>query len=668
MSCLIRTFFILAVVLLLSSHPSSAQEPNETPAGPRIEAVFPRGGQQGTSFEVEIRGQQLQGAYALWFDCPTLRAYDFRVEEVELAEPEKQGSEEEEKKEANYRVLVQMDLGATAKVGAHALRLVSPGEISNPVAFQVNPERNILETDTPHGTPGEAQEVRFPGIVNGRIDEKGERDYYAIRVSKNQELLFEVLTGSGLLLTNFGTFFPQLNLYEPTGSWFDPAQVTRLESRNESIFFIFPKGTYVTQYLPRLTHRFSKPGRYLVEVAAFEGEGGAALTYQLRIAKTRSATTPRQQDWTPRVLAHADGPDWLDRDFDRTLTPDRLSRLWARSVRLPLRAREDSPGGGGSSNSPATTGKDGPGDQPAEGMDLSGFAPVLTSVLEKEPNESVDLALEVTVPIIVEGAVERPGDVDHFKFKVEAEQSLAFEVETPNSRYPHFAPRLGVTDSHGQEILTNIYRKVAGDGDDWVKSIEPKTVHSFKRGEYYLQVRDLTSRKGNHSFRYRVLIRSRIPHMGRVVPKIFGIVGIETEEDRINLVAGETHKLVVVSAQEEGFDGEIALNIENLPPGVRAFPTAGYHRPINSQAGQVYEERGAIQRERFRPERQLTMITLEASQDAPLTRVPSLIRLTARPILQKRPGTAHPVYVMPLMVVRPSQAELASGKPEETRE
>jgi hypothetical protein len=277
---------------------------------------------------------------------------------------------------------------------------------------------------------------------------------------------------------------------------------------------------------------------------------------------------------------------------------------------------------------------------------------------EKEPNDEPAQAAEITIPALIEGVVSHPQDTDYFKLQVKAGQTLTFEIETPNLEPPYFNPRLAIRDQSGQELVTNIYRKVAGDGDDWVKTIEAKTVYTFERGgTYYLQVSDLANRDGNSNFRYRILVRPQIPHMGKIVPKTFGNNGTETEEDRVNLGPGEAKTWQVISEQEEGFGGEFAISVENLPPGVQAFAGAARERELPSQGGQVYEMRGTIHKEYYRPQRLMTTILLLARPDAPPTRMPQMIRLVATPILKGKPGAPQTVQECPLMVVAPAEPE-----------
>jgi len=251
---------------------------------PEVTSVFPLGGHRGSTFAAEIRGQNLDKAYAVWFDCDDLKA---EVKGIERVEPEAKNAipnkdQQEEKKQQQQRLLLEVAIRPGAKVGAHALRVITPGGVSGPLAIQVNSEPVISESLSPHNAPAKAQTVNSPIIVNGRISEPGELDYYEVNVEKGQELLFEVITGSGLFAAVSGIFrVPHLALYEPSGSWFDPNRIARLEPHDESLFMMLPKRLWSSypipgteQYLPRLTYRFAKTMRLVAEVGAFEGQGG----------------------------------------------------------------------------------------------------------------------------------------------------------------------------------------------------------------------------------------------------------------------------------------------------------------------------------------------------------------------------------------------------------
>lgn len=247
-------------------------------------------------------------------------------------------------------------------------------------------------------------------------------------------------------------------------------------------------------------------------------------------------------------------------------------------------------------------------------------------------------------------------------------------MENPDYSPHYFDTRIAVLDAGGRELQTNVYRRVGGDGDDWMKSVQRKTIVTFKESaDYWLQVRDLTNQRGGEHYVYRILIRPSVPHLGKSTAKTFGIVGTENEEDRINIAPGETRRLEIVSELEEGFDGAVAIDVENLPPGVRALPGSAIQEVgyLASEPGQVYEQRGAINTHDYLPVRLRTTVVLVAAKDTSPSSSPRFVRLTARPILKGHAGEAVPFQRLALMVVRkdgapaPLNVATVAGQPKE---
>ena len=135
---------------------------------------------------------------------------------------------------------------------------------------------------------------------------------------------------------------------------------------------------------------------------------------------------------------------------------------------------------------------------------------------------------------------------------------------------------------------------------------------------------------GGEEFGYRLVVRPQVPHVGKVVAgKI----------DRIHIASGQSESIEVTVELEEGFTGEVALGIENLPPGVSAVPAlrAGdkSRRPSGKRGGRLH-------RERHFPRRSSLAIMFIASGDAPDATLPQPMTIVARPILEGKIGDALP--------------------------
>jgi len=280
MRCLKIVTLVMTVVLIVASRLSAGES--------QITSVFPLGGKQGTSLEVELRGHDLKGPYAVWFDCDALHGDIGSVVETN-ADQKSQTTEGMVKKAQQFVIKVTID--PSAKIGAHAFRLVSGSGISNAMWLEVNAETTLLKNQLTPKTAEEFQLSRIPAVVNGRISQKGETDRYVFNAEKGERLRFEVLTGVRGWPTSPPSS-PLLTLYEPTSSWLDPKRLVRLAINDESIF-----------YVPQLTYRFEKSGRYIIEVGAVNGQGGPNYSYQLRIADAIPKTSEGTK-WLPQALAH----------------------------------------------------------------------------------------------------------------------------------------------------------------------------------------------------------------------------------------------------------------------------------------------------------------------------------------------------------------------------
>ena len=215
-------------------------------------------------------------------------------------------------------------------------------------------------------------------------------------------------------------------------------------------------------------------------------------------------------------------------------------------------------------------------------------------------------------------------------------------METPREGSPVFSPWVKILDAQQEVVFSSIYNRVHGNNVQLFRYLKSKMVYTFEKGgEYTVQIRDLTSRYGEPGFSYRLLIRSQVPHIGE----------LKLDADRINLVQGEAKQLTVTADREEGFVGEIAIGVENLPAGVQAYPTVilEAHRPPPFDEGQ---------KKVFLPETQKVSITLIAEEGASTTQLPCFLRVKARAVVNGTPGAEIAVGEIPLMVVSARQSQI----------
>ena len=637
------TFPALSILLCLLVAPLFAVEKEEL-SEPTLSSIFPLGGQRGTTVDVEFRGKLIAGTYDVWPKSDGLDAEVRSVEEVkpppyqdEMKTPAAPGDGKAQKL-SSYRVLVRIEIGRSFPLGVHRLRLVSPSGVSNPMEFQVVDHPVVIEGNDPHQAAFQGQPTSLPVVIHGRLADPGEVDYYSFSASEGQELSFKIARSPG--------FDARLALYQPKGSWLDPNRPRRLlldEDRSSDMMLGKTEGTY----------RVVQTGQYAVEVSSLFGKGSPDSAYELQVfANDRPALAKEQTE-----------RDWLrsaGSSFDRKVGADWIGTLQSRAAE-----EAEKPGSGVASGSAAVDGA-----VPSAEKEMAGspaVSPEPIQLSEAEPNDKMDGAVPISVPTVIEGAIDRPGDIDIFRFKVERGQKLAFEIETPDRKPPQFNPRISVVDSQDRELFTNIYRKISlinnnSDRLVYFKRVRPKVMYAFNfDGEYFLQVRDVTTRYGNSSYAYRLLVRPQIPHVGDVSlekeSSHFDGGGTVSERiDRINLVRGQAKKLTIFTSHEEGFTGDVTFSVAGLPPGVEALAAA-----------EVNDEKApseiTVDPELILPKRQETTIVLFAGEEAPLTRLPATMRLQCRPIFDGKPGPTLLIRDMPLMVVKepePTKQEITA--------
>jgi hypothetical protein len=176
------------------------------------------------------------------------------------------------------------------------------------------------------------------------------------------------------------------------------------------------------------------------------------------------------------------------------------------------------------------------------------------NVLEKEPNDTIKDATPAELPKALNGILEKPGDVDFFRFK--AKKGETYEVECFGRRIRSaIDPVMFLYNAKGQATLSN---------DD---SRGPDPYFRFSApadGEYYLSVTDHLKR-GGPGFVYRVEFLPVEPKVTTGLPQV---ARYSQFRQQIYVARGNRFG-AVVSANRENFGGELVLDPQNMPPGLK---------------------------------------------------------------------------------------------------
>lgn len=177
----------------------------------------------------------------------------------------------------------------------------------------------------------------------------------------------------------------------------------------------------------------------------------------------------------------------------------------------------------------------------------------LGNALEQEPNDDVKTATSGDVTLAFNGVIEKPGDVDHFRFG--ATKGQVFQVEC-------LARRL----RSGLDPVVNVLKadggNIAGNDD----SRGPDSAFRFtapEDGEYVLRVTDHL-RRGQPDFIYRVELLPPVPSLAVSIPRIDRY----SQTRQTIFVPRGNRYAVLINASRQGFDGDLVLDGSVLPKGI----------------------------------------------------------------------------------------------------
>ncbi len=562
---------LVSLGLVVALAPPARSQPLALRPNPRIGYAYPAGGQQGTTFKVAIGGQFLNGvteAIVSGRGVQTkLVGYDRPLtpkESSELREKAQQLMEkrtaargsgpsgsaasaktiwtpEDQKMLAELRaklanrlkrqanpaiaetVTLEIALAPDAPPGEREIRIKTPTGLSNPVVFCVGQLPEFCQppaTADPAPPPGRTaqpggnrpkpeMQITLPATVNGQIL-PGQADRFRFSARKGQKLVFAV---SARALIPY--------LADAVPGWFQ-ATLTLYDAKGNELAY---DDDFRSNPDPVLFYEIPADGEYAFEIKDAIYRGREDFVYRVAVgelpfvtgifplggpAGRRSAIELAGWNLPSNQLT----ADASDRNPGTLLLSVRQNGLLSNAVPFALDA--------------------------------------LPECRETEPNDRPDHAQPVTLPVIINGRVDRPGDRDVFRFEGRAGNEIVGEVFARRLNSP-LDSVLTLTDAGGRQLAFNDDHEDKGSGlnthhaDSYLRATLPAD------GTYYLHLGD-AQHQGGAEYGYRLRLEPPRPGFElRVAPS------------SVNVRGGTSVPVTVYALRKDGFTGEIWLNLRNAP-------------------------------------------------------------------------------------------------------
>jgi len=181
----------------------------------------------------------------------------------------------------------------------------------------------------------------------------------------------------------------------------------------------------------------------------------------------------------------------------------------------------------------------------------------LPECTDQESNDEPSKAQKVSLPIIVNGRADSPGDWDVFEVEGKAGQTIVAEVHARRLGSP-FDSFVKVTGPDGKVIALNDdhYDAASGLNTDHADSYLMAKLPAD--GKYFVHIGD-TRRHAGKAYAYRLRISQPRPDFQlRVIPS------------RIVMRSKGSASVKVFAIRKDGYDGPIKLSFKDLPEGLES--------------------------------------------------------------------------------------------------
>ena len=220
---------------------------------PAKAAIFPPGGQVGTTVEATV-----SGTFEKWPPKFSDLGHGLTIEPLE--------------KKGKLKISIPKD----AKTGPRLLRVLTEKEVSAPHFFIISDQAESLEKE-PNNRLDEAQEIeQIPALLNGKLNKKGDTDFFRIHLEKGQKLSAKLEAYS--LKSPIDAF---IHIFDPKG--YEAAVASDTHNLD-----------------PHLVYEAQETGNHTLQIMAVTAKASTAITYygteesvyRLRLSEPSSLAPP----------------------------------------------------------------------------------------------------------------------------------------------------------------------------------------------------------------------------------------------------------------------------------------------------------------------------------------------------------------------------------------
>jgi hypothetical protein len=537
---------------------------------PRAAYVYPAGGKQGSTVRVTVGGQFLTTVSNVCFSSEGLRGVVVQVDrpltpkEFNLLRDELKALQEkrssarrgrsgtnapvvfsvaDERRATEIRekiagygakrmrspalaetVILAVNIASETPVGVHELRLQSAQGISNPLVFQVSNLPETIEkavdppaprrrTEVAGVQPGPPTRLTLPAVANGKIL-PGEVDRYVVSAHKGERIT-AILSARDLI--------PYLADAVP--GWFQATLGVSDAAGHEL--------AYVDDFRfnpdPVLSFEAPRDGDYTLEIKDSIYRGREDFVYRLKVGRLPYITGVFPLGGRAGEQLRCELTGW-------NLPTNRVV-LYLDNSNLPLQRITVE----------------------AQGK-LSNPMPIAVeswpNTTETEPNDTPQTATPITLPVVINGKVQAPNDMDSFQFQGKAGQVVVAEVRARRLLSP-LDSTIRLTDASGGLLASNddFEDKAAGLMTHHADSYLMVTLPT--NGTYCIRLND-TQNHGGPDYSYRLRVSQPQPDFElRVTPS------------SLSARAGSCVPLTVYALRKDGFTNAIDMVLKGAPAGFR---------------------------------------------------------------------------------------------------